>query len=108
MVFSNEITLFLPVMVLVADVVKVISELFLTTEHDQIRRHSTFCLLSLTKTLPHWSLHYQVTRLKETLEHHTRSLVDPQYEVSSGLVGTVLLNCCYYIHRKNKQLVKNC
>ena len=74
--------------VLVADVVKVISELLTSTQHDQIRRHSTLCLLSLAKTLSgNWSTHC-TAELRETLEENTRSLNDPEYEV----INNYLLN----------------
>ena len=69
--------------VLVVDVVKVITQLLTSTQHDQIRRHSTLCLLSLAKTLSDdWST-YCTAELRETLEQNTKSLNDPEYEVTS-------------------------
>ena len=67
----------------------VIGQLLMTAEHDQIRRHSTFCLLSLAKTLPDWSLHCPAG-LKETVEQNVELFNDPEYEV-----GTELINYYY-------------
>ena len=78
------------IIVPVDDVVMVISQLLMTTEHDQIRRHSTFCLCSLAKTYPNWCLHCPAG-LKEAVEQNLELLNDPEYEV-----GTAVTITCYY------------
>ena len=68
----------------VGDVVMVISQLLMTTKHDQIRKHSIFCLHSLAKTLPDWSLHCPAG-LKETIEEYVLLLNDLEYEVGAEI-----------------------
>lgn len=69
----------------VGDVVMVISQLLMTTGHDQIRRHSAFCLCSLVKTYPNWTLHCPAG-LKETIEQNIELLNDPEYEVGTAIL----------------------
>ena len=65
-----------------------ISQLLMTTEHEQIRRHSTFCLCSLAKTYPNWS---PPAGLKETIEQNIELLNDPEYEVGGTTTITIML-----------------
>ena len=93
---------------LVADVVTVISQLLTSTQHDQIRRHSTFCLLSLVKTRSHdWSAQCSV-ELREKLGHNMKSLNDPEYEVVTSYLAEILISRALTSCRMNKQLVENC
>jgi len=71
---------------LTANVVKVIGQLLLTTQHDQIRRHSTFCLYAIAKTLPDWSVHCPAG-LKETLEQNIKLLNSPEFEVGIASIS---------------------
>ena len=82
----------------------VISQLLMTTENDQIRRHSIFCLLSLAKTLPEGVLHC-TAGLREALEQTIKLLNEPEYEVSGVTALSYHLVSSY---RRNKQHVRNC